>query len=90
MCEVMGKMITCHKCKSGLFLEYLGKQDLYGGYDSYSKFEEVPKGWWTTVGLGYLCPKCAPEFLSVVREFFGDNIAPAWRLEEEVKDDEEN
>lgn len=85
MSENLGKMITCKKCGTNLFLKYLGKQDMYGGYESYSKFEEVPKGWWTTVGLGYLCPKCAHEFLSIVRDFFGDDIAPVWHIETSAK-----
>ena len=78
----LGQMITCTKCKTNLFLKYLGKQDMYGGWESYNKFEAVPKDWLYGNEFGYLCPKCSREFKLLVSEFFGNEVAPKWSLNE--------
>ena len=79
MPRVKGEMVSCCRCPTTIFLKYLGKSDMDGGYSSYEKYEELPKEWMHESQFGYLCPKCSKEFQTFCRDFFPDPVAPAWQ-----------
>lgn len=45
MSERIGKMLTCDRCGSFIFLNYTGKQEFDGGFTQVETFEDPPKGW---------------------------------------------
>ena len=81
MSEKKGKMITCCRDDNFIFLEYLGKGDMDGGYTTWDRFEDLPEDWLYDNLFGYLCPECAREFKKFMFDFFNGNVAPAWKLE---------
>lgn len=85
MSERLGKMLTCDRCGSFVFLNYIGTQEFDGGYTQVANFEDPPKGW----GYGdkllsatdldniskctttkRLCPDCYKEYCYMIREFY--------------------
>ena len=89
MSERIGKMLTCDRCGSFVFLNYTGKQEFDGGFTQVSDFEDPPKGW----GRGNasygdalsacdarLCPDCYKEYCYMIRKFYDkDSIAKSVR-----------
>lgn len=79
MSRVKGELVSCCRCPTTIFLKYLGKEALDGGFSSYEKYEELPDEWMYESVFGYLCPACAREFQTFCRDFFPKPLAPAWR-----------
>lgn len=95
MSERIGKMLTCDRCGSFVFLEYTGKQEFDGGYTQVADFEDPPKGW----GYGdkllsenelaniskctttkRLCPDCYKEYCCMIQTFYNkDAVAKSIR-----------
>jgi len=95
MSERLGKMLTCDRCGSFVFLHYIGKKDFNGGVTLSVDFEDPPKGW----GYGdkilsendldniskctttkRLCPDCYKEYCCMIRKFYDkDTIAKSVR-----------
>ena len=64
-----GEMIICCRDDNFVFLKYLGKGDMDGGYTTWDRFEDLPKEWLYDSRFGYLCPECAKEFKIFVNKF---------------------
>ena len=83
MSSTKGKLLTCNRCGNTVFLKFLEKVDMDGGFSpSYDKYENKPKEWMWNSEIGDLCPKCAREFqLFILRFMHGDStkIAPSWK-----------
>lgn len=95
MSERIGKMLTCDRCGSFVFLNYTGKHEFDGGYTQIADFEDPPKGW----GYGdkllsandldnipmcatskRLCPDCYKEYCYVIQKFYDkDAVAKSVR-----------
>lgn len=58
MARANGQLITCDRCDKQHFLKYIGKGVTDGGYTTWDKFEETPKGWKNHSIVGLLCPEC--------------------------------
>lgn len=75
-----GKMVSCHRCGTNLFLKYIGKGDADGGYTTWDRYEDPPEDWLYETEFGYLCPECANVFKTFMTEFIGkDKIIQKWR-----------
>lgn len=82
MSERIGKMLTCDRCGSFVFLNYTGKQEFDGGYTQVAEFEDPPKDWGygdTLVDANNLlkctttkrlCPDCYKEYLDMIKRFY--------------------
>ena len=75
MSEVVGKMLTCDRCKEWIFLKKLDEVDSQSGFpiESYEKPEAT---WYRINGEQFdlspvlvLCPYCYEEFYKKTREF---------------------
>lgn len=84
MSERIGKMLTCDRCGSFVFLNYTAKQEVDGGFTSLKNvdFEDPPKGWGRgNAPLGdklsacdaRLCPDCYKEYCYMIRKFYNKN-----------------
>ena len=58
MAKINGQLLICDKCGNQQFLKYIGKGVTDGGYTTWDKFEEPPKGWEYRSVVGLLCPEC--------------------------------
>lgn len=79
MSKVNGRMVTCDRCDTQIFLKHVGDGEMDGGFTRYNNFEPLPKGW------GYykcydLCPDCftewnrlETEFMNQEKDFFKNN-----------------
>lgn len=59
MSEVEGKLLCCDVCGKTVFLKYVGDGESDGGFTRWRKYEDKPKGWGVSYGLGMLCPSCS-------------------------------
>lgn len=86
MSERIGKMLTCDRCGSFVFLNYTGKQEFDGGFTQVETFEDPPKGWdYGNAPLGIdalsahdamLCPDCRKEYIRIIKNFYDkDTVA---------------
>lgn len=89
MSKTRGELVVCDRCKdNSVFLKYEGEVGLsnYAGPGTRSKYENLPGTWIYDTHFGYLCPDCAEEFCTFLKEFFGvekyERLAPAWKIEE--------
>lgn len=62
------KTTICARCGEVLFSEYLGTDDLDGGFTKIDKFEARPSNWRYT-DMGILCPNCAALFQAQIESF---------------------
>ncbi len=78
-----GCLVECSRCGKTHFLKYIGDGETDGGYTRWRKYEPLPEEWLNTIEIGYLCPICANEFRTFIKNFMGDDkkIASAWKLE---------
>lgn len=90
MGSALGQMITCDRCKKNIvFLRWTKDVGLsnYSGPGTRSVYEDLPRTWMRDNGFGYLCPSCAKEFVTFLKQFLGEekyeSLAPVWRIEEE-------
>lgn len=75
MAEVRGKLLTCDRCGTTVFLKVIKESDLDGGFTKYTKFEDAPEGWEYhrepgTYGC-HLCPTCNKTYKSILKDFIG-------------------
>ena len=87
MSEKIGKLITCVRCPTNIFLKQVGT-DYGSNYTDpgYSRMvcEDLPKTWIYDTRFGHLCPTCAREFVNFIDVFFENTtVAPCWHIEEE-------
>lgn len=89
MPEQIGKLISCTRCPTNVFLKQTGTVGLsnYAGPGSRPVYEELPKTWMFVSGLGYLCPQCTRDMVSWLKNFLGEDkyekLGPCWKIEEE-------
>lgn len=68
MSGVNGKMLTCDRCGSWIFLKCTGEGQADGGYTRWNTFEQV-EGWDYLRGVGTMCPKCWEEYNMLLEDF---------------------
>ena len=69
MSEVNGKLVTCDRCGTNVFLKYTGEKYGDGGFTRRDVYEEIPNGWEHHVEVGMLCPACNTEWNNIVASF---------------------
>lgn len=79
MAEVNGKLITCDRCGTTIFLKCIGEGERDGGYTRWNKFEPIPDGWDklevpstnnSHPTYMQLCPSCSDLWREVLRTQF--------------------
>ena len=68
MAKINGQLLICDKCGKQHFLKCIGTGVTDGGYTTWSKFEEPPKGWKYQIEL-FLCPECNNELNKLLEVF---------------------
>ena len=63
------KVTKCKRCGETVFLRYLSKKELDGGFTKIEEFEKIPDGWENSFELGMLCPVCHEKFESMKKDF---------------------
>ena len=53
---VIGKRYICDRCKSEVFVRYIGTKEIDGGWTQIRNFEK-PENWTWEHDIGDLCPK---------------------------------
>lgn len=76
MGEVKGKLVTCDRCGTTIFLKLFGSEIFDGGFTQQDKFEEAPAGWELCASdekgkYCRLCPSCYEEFTKLLTVFYG-------------------
>lgn len=70
MSEIKGKLVTCDRCHHTIFLKYLRRNELDGGFSpGYDKYEDLPDEWGYECKIGHLCPRCNNEFKDIIGKF---------------------
>ena len=83
MARTNGQLITCDRCDKQHFLKYIGKGVTDGGYTTWDKFEETPKGWKSLSIVGLLCPECNDAFNRLLNAFLH---TPEEVVEQQIND----
>lgn len=84
MSAVKGELVRCTRCDNALFLKFIERTQMDGGYSHYDQYQDLPKNWILDHRFGYLCPKCSSEFCRTIGGFFGGSISPnPWGYEED-------
>lgn len=69
MAEVKGKLVSCDRCDTKIFLKCTGEGETDGGFTRWNKFETFPEGWEYHTEVGRLCPACNEKYKALVNTF---------------------
>lgn len=89
MSEQYGKLVSCTRCPTSIFLKQTGEVGLsnYSGPGTRFTYEDLPKTWMHVTSIGHLCPSCSKDLRRFLVEFLGEEeyekLAPCWKIEEE-------
>lgn len=63
-----GRLITCERCGTTVFLECIGEGERDGGFTRWNKFEPLPEGWGSFEHYD-LCPECNRIWTDIQHDF---------------------
>lgn len=69
MSSKKGKLLTCDRCGTNVFLQYTGSKEYDGGFTVYDYFESKPEGWEWISEIGDLCPACRGKYAEIKAAF---------------------
>lgn len=77
--EEIGKLVTCNRCGTKIFLRFIGETNLDGGFTKINNFEPLPPEWLWITDYGLLCDNCAGQLRDKVHDFLGDDATSKWK-----------
>lgn len=69
MAEANGKLVSCDRCGTQIFLKCTGERERDGGFTRWNTFEPFPEGWEYHIEVGRLCPACNEKYKALVNTF---------------------
>lgn len=75
MAEVNGKLVSCDRCETKIFLKCTGEGERDGGFTRWNTFEPFPEGWEWHSEVGRLCPACNEKYKALVNTFMTEGRA---------------
>lgn len=70
-----GRLVTCDRCGTEIFLNRLGEKEQDGGFTKYHEYEPYPDDWEHTLEGMDLCPTCNAYYEKMMERFYSD---PYW------------
>lgn len=82
MSEIKGKLVTCDRCGTTLFLKHVSHVDMDGGLSrGYEKYEDLPDEWLFETEFGHLCPVCTYDFRYFISGFMNGKVPQKWKID---------
>lgn len=69
MADVNGKLVSCDRCGTQIFLKCTGEGETDSGFTRWNMFETFPQGWEQHYEVGLLCPECNEKYKELVNTF---------------------